>query len=337
MVRGGILTTYQLICNSLMNKYVYGAGSIAAAIATGVMPLVAIAQTEGEVKVEVTAVTTEVVPTTVAPAPKPTLYGEKRVEMRGEIKDMRAEARTEIKEKMIENRAEVKAMVGEKREMTEEERAEIKQKREENRAEVKDMREEIKDKREAVREEMKQKIEARIEFKEEATTRAVSLDDLRKKREERRAEFVGEEGSTTPKFRNVVKNANEVRSAVRSLLESEGLTGGIGPRISEIAKRMNDSVGTTTNAEVQIESRGFLRKALFGGDRTAAEALQAGVEKNKADIAEISTLLADPSVSAEVSADLTAQIEVLEKAQDRLANLATAETNRRSLFGWLFR
>jgi chromosome segregation ATPase len=332
-----------------MKRYVYGAGSFAIALAAGVMPVMAMAQTEGEVKVEAAAVTTTVVEpaANTAPTPKPTLYGERRAE----IKDMRAE----VREKRVENRAEVKTMVGEKRTMIEEKkgmvgekreemkgqiqekRVEIKEKREEMKGEIAEKRVEIKEKREEMREEMKKRIETRIEFKEGTTTRAVSLEELRKKREERRAEFVGEERSTTPKFRNVVKNANEVRSAVHSLLEAEGLTGGVGPRISEIAKRMNDAVGSTTNAEAQIESRGLLRKALFGGDRTAAEAIQQGVEKNKENIAELTTLLADPSVSAEVAEDLKGQLVVLEKAQERLTTLAEKESKRASLLGWLFR
>ncbi len=194
--------------------------------------------------------------------------------------------------------------------------------------------EEVLEKRMELREERKERI---LEIRDEhMTVRASTLADLRAKREERRAELADEEASTTPKFRNVMKNANEVRLAVHTLLASEDLVGGIGPRISEIAKRMNDTVGSTTDAEAKIESRGALKKLFFGGDRTAAEAIQGAVDANNADIAKLKELLADTSISAEVATDLQAQIEVLEKAQDRLATLADKEGKRRGLFGWLF-
>ena len=105
---------------------------------------------------------------------------------------------------------------------------------------------------------------------------ASSLDDLKQKIEERKHELEDEEASTTPKFKNAMKNANEVRLAVHALLASKDLLGGIGGQVSEIAKQMNDSVATTTSAEAQIESRSFLAKLFFGGDQKGSKGYQQG-------------------------------------------------------------
>ena len=78
---------------------------------------------------------------------------------------------------------------------------------------------------------------------------ASSFEDLKQKIEERKHELEDEGASTTPKFKNAMKNANEVRLAVHALLASRDLLGGIGEQVSEIAKHMNDSVATTTSAE----------------------------------------------------------------------------------------
>jgi hypothetical protein len=228
---------------------------------------------------------------------RPSVREEVKDEYREKIEVMKAE----IEEKRLENREEVTTMVAEKR-------AEMQAKM----------------------------IERRATLTENAATRASSLEDLRKKREERRAELEDEGASTTPKFRNAVKNANEVRLAVHTLLASEGLVGGIGPRISEIAKHMNDTVGSTTDAEAQIESRGLLKKIFFGGDKTAADAIQQAVETNKENIAELNELLKDTTISTEVAKDLTAQIEVLEKSQERLTALAEKEGKRWGFFSWRF-
>lgn len=167
---------------------------------------------------------------------------------------------------------------------------------------------------------------------------AVSFDDLEQKMEERKLELEDEEASTTPKFREVVKNANEVRLAVHTLLASKELLGGIGPQVSEIAKQMNDSVATTTNIEAKVRSRGFLARLLFGGDRAAGEALAREVEKNQQRIGELTEFLGRANVPANIQAILEAQLDALKEAQARLQELADTEQNQWGLFSWrLFR
>mgnify|MGYP001613974684 CR=1 FL=1 len=120
---------------------------------------------------------------------------------------------------------------------------------------------------------------------------ASSFEDLKQKIEERKHELEDEEASTTPKFKNAMKNANEVRLAVHALLASRDLLGGIGEQVSEIAKHMNDSVATTTSAEAQIESRGFFAKIFFGGDKRAAKVIVKEAKRNQESIAKLTELL----------------------------------------------
>ncbi len=165
---------------------------------------------------------------------------------------------------------------------------------------------------------------------------AFSLDDLKQKIEDRRKELENEEASTTLKFKNAMKNANEVRLAVHALLASKDLLGGIGQQVSEIAKQMNGSVATTTSAEAQIESRGFLTKLLFGGDKEAAKVIDKEVERNQESITKLTELLDQANLSTGIQTALKAQITALEEAQARFRALAEKEQSRWGLFSWRF-
>lgn len=189
----------------------------------------------------------------------------------------------------------------------------------------------------AARERNLERFAERFGFELEATTTAAeSLDDLKQSIEERKQELEDEEASTTPELKEVVKNANEVRLAVHALLASKDLLGGIGPQVSEIAKRMNDSVATTSEAEAQIELRGFIARILFGGDKKSAEAIKEQVSANQVEIAKLAEALAKANVSADVKATLEAQVTALQAAQDRLQNLADTESKKWGLLSWLF-
>jgi len=165
---------------------------------------------------------------------------------------------------------------------------------------------------------------------------AVSFDDLKLKIESRKHELDDEEASSTSRTRDIVKNANPVRLAVHSLLASKDLLGGIGAQISVIAREMNDSVASTTNAEAQAQSRGFLAHLFFGGDRVAADVIAKEVAANEVRIADLKKLLGEANVPADIQATLSAQITALETAQVRLAALAQREEKLWGLFSWRF-
>lgn len=179
--------------------------------------------------------------------------------------------------------------------------------------------------------------QGRIELKlERDDDRASSLEDLKQRIELRRQELDDEEASSTPETRDIVRNANPVRLAVHSLLASKDLLDGIGQQVSEIAKRMNDSIATTTDIEIKIKSRGFLTRILFGGDNASAKAIVKAVERNKENITTLTELLNQTTISTEVRATLTAQLNALEEAQTRLTALAQKENKRWGFFSWRF-
>ncbi|MFA5996587.1 MAG: hypothetical protein WC790_02610 [Candidatus Paceibacterota bacterium] len=166
---------------------------------------------------------------------------------------------------------------------------------------------------------------------------AFSLDDLKQKIEKRKLELDDEEASTTPSSRrDAIKNANPVRLAVHSLLASKDLLGGIGQQVSVIAREMNDSVASTTAAEAKAQSRGFLTRLFFGGDRTAADVIAKEVAENNQRIADLEGLLGEVGVAADVQATLSAQIDALKDAQMRLEVLAQREQKLWGLFSWRF-
>ncbi|MFZ2500421.1 MAG: hypothetical protein WAW90_00325 [Minisyncoccia bacterium] len=171
---------------------------------------------------------------------------------------------------------------------------------------------------------------------EDDTDVAFSFGDLKQKIEKRMRELNNEEASSTPDRKDIMKNANEVRLAVHSLLASKDLLGGIGQQVSEIAREINHSVATTTDAEVKIHSRGFFTHLFFGGDKTSAEVITKEAEQNQVRIDSLTALLAQANVPADIQAILSAQITALKDAQARLQEVAQAEQKAWGLFSWRF-
>ena len=171
---------------------------------------------------------------------------------------------------------------------------------------------------------------------EDDSNPATSFGDLQQKIEIRKQQLEQEVASTTSADKNIVEDANPVRLAVHSLLASKNLLGGIGPQVSEIAKEVNDSVATTTNVEVKIQSRGFLTRFFFGGDSASADVISQEVARNQQRIDDLTKLLAGANVSADIQATLNAQITALQDAQARLQALAQKERSSWGIFSWRF-
>lgn len=171
-----------------------------------------------------------------------------------------------------------------------------------------------------------------------STSAAFSLEQLKQSIELRKQELDQEEenASTSPDVAEAVKDANPVRLAVHALLASKPLLGGIGPQVSDIAQQMNDSLATTTTAELKIQSRGFLTRLFFGGDSASAEAISQAVAKNQERIQELTALMNQASTSADVKVTIEAQITALEAAQAHLQALADSEQKAWGLFSWRF-
>lgn len=171
---------------------------------------------------------------------------------------------------------------------------------------------------------------------ESTTTLAHSSDELKQTIEKRKTELDDEAASTTPDNQDIVKSVNPARVALRGLLTSKALLGADGQKVADIAEKMNSSVATTTDAEVEIHSRGFFTRLFFGGDSTAASVIATAVAENQTHIDELTTLLNAANVAADVKATLIAQISVLQDAQARLTALAAKEQSAWGIFSWRF-
>lgn len=171
---------------------------------------------------------------------------------------------------------------------------------------------------------------------ESTTTQAFSFAQLQQMIQLRKQELKQEAASTTPSDQGIMKNANDVRLAVHALLAAKPLLGGIGQQVSQIAQQVDASVATTTTAEAKIQARGFWTNLLFGGDSAAATVIKDQVAQNQQRIAELTQLLAQANVSADVQTTLKAQIAAMEVQQTNLAALAQKEQSQWGLFSWRF-
>ena len=135
--------------------------------------------------------------------------------------------------------------------------------------------------------------------------------------------------------RDRIKNENEVRIAVTTLLETEDLSGGIGPNVSAIARDFNNSASSTRKLEDRIQARNSFTRLLFGGDRDAARELANLTAQNQARIVEVQQLMSSATLDAEVRSMMEDQVRILQKEQDRLEQLATREQGDHGFFGWL--
>ena len=326
-----------------MKKYIYTVGTAALALAMSGVPTALVhaqdATTGASATVEVTSISDDSIKAmaevrTDATTGSRTIDPRVLMEQKRELLKKQAEQARELKQ---ERRAEL-ASSTDGVALSEQERELLKKRAEQ-------LREQAKQQREQVREESKQQFEQarevfkdRIEFmRENATTSARSLEQLKQLIEERRMEIKDEVASTTPDVRKILKDATSMRVAVHALLASRDLLGGgIGQQVSEIAKHMNDSVASTTNAEAMVQSRGFFSKLLFGGDKKSAEVITKQVEQNEARLQTLTELLASASTTEEVKATLDAQVQAMQTEQGRLQSVAEKQSKLWGLFSWRF-
>ncbi len=193
-------------------------------------------------------------------------------------------------------------------------------------------REQFKQRAEHIREAFKN----RIEFIRESTTTPVhTLAQLKKMIIARRAKIKSEVASTTTKYRKIVAQATSVRVAVQALVASKDLLGaGIGKKVSEIAKQVNNSVASTTNVEAQIQSRGFFTRLFFGGDTRAADEIKKQVIQNQDRIIALSGLLSKSNTTQEIKTELGDQVQAMQDEQSRLQEVAQRQSKLWGLFSW---
>ncbi|MBU4492790.1 MAG: hypothetical protein KKA61_00295 [Nanoarchaeota archaeon] len=139
------------------------------------------------------------------------------------------------------------------------------------------------------------------------------------------------------KEQKVYQNQNQVRLAVHSLLAMEGLVGGIGKNVSQIARQFNNSVQATIRAEEKIQTRSAFARFFAGGDEKAAGEIEQEVNSNRERIKELKQLHEQSDCDEEVKAMMQEQIQNMEQEQNRLQELAQKEKKSKGLFGWLWK
>ena len=132
-----------------------------------------------------------------------------------------------------------------------------------------------------------------------------------------------------------LKNHNEVRLAVNTLLSMEDRTGGIGQNISAIARDFNNSVSVSEKIEQKIQDRSGIMRLFLGGDRDAAGQLANITSQNQARIQKIQQLISNATLDPDVRAFIEEQLQAMQNEETRLEQLATREQQDRGLFGWL--
>lgn len=133
--------------------------------------------------------------------------------------------------------------------------------------------------------------------------------------------------------RDRIKNENEIRIAVTTLLDVEDLSGGIGRNVSALARDFNNSASSMRTLEDRIQSRNSFVRLLFGGDREAARELATQTAQNNARIVELQQLISRATLDTEIRATIEDQLRIIQQEQERVQQLATREQEDRGLFG----
>lgn len=171
---------------------------------------------------------------------------------------------------------------------------------------------------------------------EASTTPIHTSAQLQQTLQDRARQLDVEVSSTSPKDQQILRNENQVRLAVHALLASEQALGGIGPQVSEIARQINNSVTVTANTEAQIQTRSFWSRLFFGGDKAAAQTIQEQVTQNQARIQQLTQLIGQATVSADIAAQLKTQLSAMQQEQVRLQALAQDQLHLWGIFSWRF-
>jgi gas vesicle protein len=176
-------------------------------------------------------------------------------------------------------------------------------------------------------------IKTGLDDKRSAVARNIS--DLRESKRQKLEELNQSLQRESPERRVWVKNYNEVRIAVHTLLSMEDRTGGIGQNISAIAREFNNSVNMSEKLEQKIQDRSGIMRVFVGGDRDAAGQLANITSQNQARIQKIQQLISTATLDPDVRAFLEEQLQAMQNEETRLEQLATREQQDRGLFGWL--
>jgi hypothetical protein len=147
-----------------------------------------------------------------------------------------------------------------------------------------------------------------------------------------KAEVRGSATSSEAKDNTVYRSV--VATAVKDLLSIADRNGGIGAEVRLIAKSQQDSANTSTNLMLKADANketGF-KAFLLGSNYKTIGQLRSEMVVTKNNIGKLEKL-AEGSTDAQVKADLSAQIKVLEESQAKIQAFIAANKGF-SLLGW---
>lgn len=127
-----------------------------------------------------------------------------------------------------------------------------------------------------------------------------------------------------------------VATFVQKLLSVADRDGGIGAQVRVIAQSQNDSASTTAAAIAKVQNRGSFHVFLTGSDYKNLGVIRSELATTSANIARLKTLLSQTTDVA-VRAELSAEMQALEKEQAKVNAYIKANESRFSLFGWFNR
>ncbi len=204
------------------------------------------------------------------------------------------------------------------------------------RANVTAARETIKNEIEDIKSGIRENVtEVKTGLEEKRSAVARNITDLRDSKRQKLEELNKSLQSESPERRVWLKNHNEVRIAVHTLLSLEDRTGGIGQNISALAREFNNSVSMSEKLEQKIQERSGIIRIFVGGDRDAAGQLANITSQNQARIQKIQQLITTANLDPDVRVFLEEQLQAMQAEETRLEKLATREQQDRGLFGSL--
>jgi hypothetical protein len=173
-----------------------------------------------------------------------------------------------------------------------------------------------------------------LQVKEQVKTQ---LNDLKQTMEQKQQQLNTQAEGTGEKVQQMMKNQNQVKIAAQTLTQMENVLGSKGKQISTIAKEFDNSIQSTIKSEEQIQTRSGFSRFFAGGDKKAAEEIEAQVTKNQERVKELKQLKDQSEANEEVKTMMQEQIQQMEQEQLRLQDLAQNEKKSKGLLGWIWK
>jgi hypothetical protein len=134
-----------------------------------------------------------------------------------------------------------------------------------------------------------------------------------------------------------VQTRTEARVAMDAIEVAEPLLGQRGPRMSEVAREMGQTVNELAAQELRLENRGRLQRFFFGQDDEVVATMQQEMEQNQNRIEEMKQYLSECEDCDEETVEyLASQIQNMEQEHNRLRLLIDNAAEQDGLFGFLF-